>query len=58
MNYRGIVVEENLQNLSVLRKVKIVSTAVEAVEKSHQTPWLKQWTLHTVEINENDIQME
>jgi hypothetical protein len=35
MNYRGIVVEESLQNLSVLRKVKIVSTAVEAVEKSH-----------------------
>lgn len=30
----------------------IVDTKVEAVMEEHKTPWLKQWTLHTVEVVE------
>lgn len=56
MNYKGIVIEESLQNLAVLGQLKIVSTEIETVKESHKTPWLKQWTLHTVEINENNAQ--
>lgn len=50
MNYLGTIIEESLSDTSVLGKVKILSTAVEQVEESHQTPWLKKWTPHKIEI--------
>lgn len=53
MNYRGTIIEESLEDKSVLTKATIISTKVEQVVPSHKTPWLKQWTLHTVEIPEN-----
>ena len=30
----------------------ILSTKVEPVTDKHKTPWIKQWTLHTVEVPE------
>ncbi|GIW63074.1 MAG: hypothetical protein KatS3mg090_0900 [Patescibacteria group bacterium] len=48
--YKGVIIEESLENKNVLKKVKIISTKVEKVTNEHQTPWLSQWTLHTVEI--------
>jgi hypothetical protein len=56
MNYKGIIIEESLKDKSVLEKVKILSTEVEAVTEKHKTPWLKQWTLHTVEIPESEAE--
>ena len=53
MNYKGIIIEESLYDKSVLNDVKILSTKVEEVTEEHKTPWLKQWTLHTVEIPED-----
>jgi len=50
MNYKGVIIEESLKNKDVLSLVKIISTKVENVVEKHKTPWLKQWTLHTVEI--------
>lgn len=55
-NYKGVIIEESLAKKDVLKKVKIVSTKVEEVTDEHQTPWLLQWTLHTVEIPENEAQ--
>ena len=52
-NFKGIIIEESLANKSVLKKIKIIKTEVEKVTEEHQTPWLKQWTMHTVEIPEN-----
>src|SRR3989344_9096921 len=52
MNYRGVIIEESLENKDVLKDVLILSTKVEEVTEEHKTPWLKQWTLHTVEIPE------
>lgn len=52
MNYKGVIIEESLGGKLVLEKVKIVETKVELVTQEHKTPWLKQWTLHTVEIPE------
>ena len=46
----GVIIEESLENKSVLRKVRIIKTEVEEVTEEHKTPWIKQWTLHTVEI--------
>lgn len=49
-NYIGVIIEESLTDNSVLKDVKILSTKIEPVTEKHRTPWLKQWTLHTVEI--------
>lgn len=52
-NFNGVIIEESLENKDVLQKVKILKTDVESVTEKHKTPWIKQWTLHTVEILEN-----
>ena len=52
MIYKGVIIEESLSDKSVLSKVKIVETKVEPITPEHKTLWLKQWTLHTVEIME------
>ena len=56
MNYKGIIIEEGLQDSSLLKEVKILDTKVEPITPEHKTPWLKQWTLHTVEIPEEKAQ--
>lgn len=53
--YEGVIIEESLENKEILKKVKILETKVELVTEKHQTPWIKQWTLHTVEISEDKI---
>lgn len=55
MNYTGVIIEESLTDKSVLDGLKIVSTKVEPVTPQHQTPWLKQWTLHTIEVPEAEV---
>lgn len=55
-NYNGVIIEESLANKDILKKVKILSTKVEKVTDEQQTPWLSQWTLHTVEILESEAQ--
>ncbi|MBI4004884.1 hypothetical protein HY358_01975 [Candidatus Roizmanbacteria bacterium] len=39
-----------------MKRVKIIETKVEPVIAKHKTPWLKQWTLHTVEIPEEEAE--
>lgn len=51
-NYRGIIIEESLENRAILKRVKILSTRVENVTEKHKTPWVSQWTMHTVEVSE------
>lgn len=55
-NYRGVIIEESLKDLSVLRGVRILATRVEQVTEKHQTPWLTKWTLHTVEVQREDAE--
>ncbi|MDP4001174.1 MAG: hypothetical protein Q8P83_02955 [bacterium] len=54
MNYKGVIIEESLDNQEVLKLVKIIETKVEQATEEHKTPWVKQWTLHTVEIPEDE----
>ncbi|MFH1210880.1 MAG: hypothetical protein V1645_03105 [archaeon] len=49
-DFIGVIIEESLENTSVLKKVQIIKTKVEKVTPQHKTPWLKKWTLHTVKI--------
>lgn len=54
MSYRGVIIEESLENNDILKDVKILSTEIEKVEEHHETPWLSQWTKHEVDIPEKD----
>ena len=53
-SYRGDIIEESLKNKEILKKLNIISTRVEKVTDKHQTPWLSQWTLHTIEIKDDE----
>lgn len=55
--FKGTIIEESLEDRSVLNNVKITSTRISEVTEKHQTPWIKQWTLHKVEINPDKIQV-
>ena len=52
-NFTGVIIEESLEKKEVLKNVKILKTKVEQVTEKHKTPWIKKWTLRTVEIQEN-----
>jgi hypothetical protein len=54
MDYEGVIIEESLRDTSVLRRVTILATRVEAVTEWHQTPWLTQWTFLTISVPEGD----
>ena len=56
MNYKGVIIEESLDNKKVLNSVKIIKTKISPVVEKHRTPWVKQWTMHTVEISEQDAE--
>ena len=56
MSYQGVIIEESLKNKDILKDVEILETKVEKVNKRHRTPWLKRWTLHTVEVPENQAE--
>ena len=49
-NFKEVIIEESLEKKDVLRKVKIIQTKIEKVTEKHKTPWIKWWTLYTVEI--------
>src|SRR6185369_14816146 len=55
-NFKGTIIEESLEDKSVLNKVKILSTKVEDVTERHQTHWIKKWTLHKVEIDAKEVE--
>lgn len=57
MNYLGTIIEESLEDKHILDDVKILETEVEPVTGEHKTPWLKQWTLHKVEIGEDQAEI-
>lgn len=54
MNYKGVIIEESLENLDVLKGIRILNTEIEPVTEGHKTPWTKRWTMYTVEIPESE----
>src|SRR3989344_1388310 len=46
----GTIIEESLENNEILNELKITKTKVEEVTEKHRAPWIKKWTLHSVEI--------
>ena len=54
---KGVIIEESLADNAVLADVGIENTKVEAVTEKHATPWIKQWTLYTVTVPEDKMEM-
>ncbi len=52
-DYNGVIIEESLESMEMLGKVAILQTKVEQATERHKTPWIQQWTLHTVEVAED-----
>ena len=55
-HFNGVIIEESLENKDVLRKVNILKSKIEPVTEKDKTPWVKQWTLHTVDVPEEKAQ--
>ena len=53
--YCGEIIEESLKDRSIIDSVRIVSAEIENVTPNHRTPWLQQWTITTVEIDDGAI---
>lgn len=47
-----MIIEESLRDKSLLKNndIRILKTTIQNATEWHQTPWLKQWTVHDVEI--------
>ncbi|MCW6159815.1 MAG: hypothetical protein LVQ95_01860 [Candidatus Micrarchaeales archaeon] len=56
MDFKGIIIEESLDEKSVLRGLRITKTEVEKVTEEFNTPWLERWTLHHVVVPEKDVE--
>ena len=55
-SFKGVIIEESLENTEILKKVEIISTEVEKVSDEHKTPWISQWTMHNVLIPGNQAE--
>jgi len=55
MDLKGVIIEESLEDKSVLKEINIIKTESEIVTSKHRTPWLKKWTSHKVEIPEEKL---
>ena len=52
--YTGTIIQESLVDQLILDKLHVTRTVVEEATPRHNTPWVKAWILHTVEIEEED----
>ncbi|MFA6533993.1 MAG: hypothetical protein WCT37_02355 [Patescibacteria group bacterium] len=56
-NFTGVVIKESLERPALLGKITITKTKVEKITARHQTPWLKKWTLHSIEVPEGEAEI-
>ena len=53
MNLTGDIIEESLDDKSIIKELNILNTRIEKVKEEHHTPHLTQWTLHEISVPEN-----
>lgn len=56
MPYKGIIIEESLDDASVLKDVRVLWSVVEPVTEEDGTPELDHWTLCTFEVDDADAE--
>lgn len=54
--YEGCIIEESLESTEIINLFKIIKTEIVPVIEASATPWLENWTMHIVEINEDNIE--
>lgn len=54
--FTGVIIEESLEDRTVLQRFPILKTEVEQVTEKFGTPWLTEWHLHTMEIPDEQIE--
>jgi hypothetical protein len=52
-----VIIEESLEDKSILGELRILETEVEKVTDRNKTPWLKLWTKHTVQVPEAEARV-
>lgn len=55
-DFEGIIIEESLEDKSVLKRVKILKTKVEKIPKKYNIPWLSEWTKDIIVVPESDAE--
>ena len=55
MNYKGVIIEESLSNIDIIKELEIINTHISRTTVREDTPWLEKWTLQTVIIEENKM---
>ena len=55
MNYKGVIIEESLVDISIIKELVVISQEVEMITEAEETPWLDRWTMDTVLIPEEKI---
>jgi hypothetical protein len=55
--FQGVIIEESLTDRDLLNSLTIISTRVSKVTPEHKTPWLTQWTIHTIEVPARDAEV-
>ncbi len=54
--FRGVIIEESLEDTAVLGQFPILKTETEQVTERFGTPWLEKWHLHTIEVPEDEME--
>jgi len=57
MYYKGVIIEESLSNNEIVHELEIIETYIGETTVREATPWLDKWTLQTVIIPEDKIEM-
>ena len=55
MNYKGVIIEESLVDISIIKELVVISQEEEMITEAEETPWLDRWTMDTVLIPEEKI---
>ncbi len=55
MDYKGVIIEESLTDIEIIKEFNVLQQEVEEVNKEANTPWLTKWTMDTVTIDEAKI---
>ncbi len=55
-DFKGVIIEESLENSKVLKRVKIIKTKVEKIPKRYNISWLSEWTKHIIVVPESEAE--
>ncbi len=53
--FRGVIIEESLEDKNVLKRFPVLEKETEQVTPNFGTPWLTEWNLHTIEVPDDQI---